>query len=84
VSKHWQPDEDRTRWARADGCASPDSAAPSVKIVWPRGATAGLILVATGCLAIAALVYKAAGPRDMIEKNAAVDWNKVDLPASQD
>jgi hypothetical protein len=62
----------------------PDGAVPPVRIIWPRGATAGLLLVATGCLAIAALVYKAAGPRDAIERNSAIDWNKVDLPASQD
>lgn len=84
MSRHWQPDEDRTRWSRADHGALPDGPAPPVKIVWPRGATAGLLLVATGCLAIAALVYKAAGPRHAIESNSAIDWNKVDLPASQD
>lgn len=41
-------------------------------------------MVAGGCLAIAALVYKAAGPRDSIEKNSTVDWNKVELPRQQD
>lgn len=81
MSRHWQPDEDRTRWSRADECARPDGAVPAVKAEWPKGATAGLLLVASGCLAIAALVYKAAGPRDAIEKNSAIDWNTVDLPA---
>lgn len=73
MSRHWQPEEDRTRWARADGLAPR-------KLVWPQGATPGLLLVASGCLAIAVLLYKATGPRDMIEKNSAIDWNKVELP----
>jgi hypothetical protein len=38
-------------------------------------------LVAAGCLAIAMLLYRVAGPRDVIEENAAIDWNTVVLPA---
>ena len=63
MSRHWKPDGDPDRWTRADGHA------------WPEGATAGLLLVAAGCLLVGALVYKATGPRDFIEKNAA-DWSK--------
>lgn len=40
-------------------------------------------MVAAGCLAIGLLLYKAAGPRDPIAKNTAVDWNKVELPRQQ-
>jgi hypothetical protein len=43
-------------------------------------------LVAAGCLAIAMLLYRVAGPRDVVEDNAAINWNNVTLPApdSQD
>jgi len=67
-----------------DECVQPGAHSPVVKTEWPKGATAGLLMVAGGCLAIAALVYKAAGPRDSIEKNSTVDWNKVELPRQQD
>ena len=84
MSRHWQPDEDRTRWTRVDDCAQSDNAGPAIRTTWPKGATAGLLLVASGCLAIAALVYKAASPRDSIDKNSSVDWNKVELPRQRD
>jgi hypothetical protein len=52
--KHWNPDEDVVS-------AVPE---PSRK-PWPAGATAGLALIALGCVAAAALLYKLAGPRDV-------------------
>ena len=53
-------------------------AAPS----WPKGATAGLVLVAAGCLAVGALLYRGAGPRDVFEENA-VDWSKAGMPQAE-
>ena len=55
VSKHWNPDEDLvlTRAQRA-------------KPEWPRGATAGLVMLAATCIGIATILYKVAGPRDII------------------
>ena len=71
MSRHWKPDGERTRWTRADGYA------PSAGGSWPQGATAGLLMIAAGCLALGALLYRVAGPRVVIEQNAAVDWNQV-------
>jgi len=54
VSKHWNPDDElvRVREERA-------------KPRWPQGATAGLVLVAATCLAVAMVLYRVAGPRDV-------------------
>lgn len=52
--KHWKPDEELAR------------AVPvRPRKTWPAGATAGLALVAAGCIGFAALLYKLAGPRDV-------------------
>jgi hypothetical protein len=52
--KHWKPDEEIAR------------AVPvRTRMPWPRGATAGLLALAVGCVGIAALLYKLAGPRDV-------------------
>ena len=40
-----------------------------------------MALVAAGCLAVAMLLYRVAGPRDVVEENAAINWNNVMLPA---
>ena len=76
MSRHWKADEDRTLWLPADEQVRP--AVPS----WPKGATAGLVLVASGCLAVGALLYRVAGPRDVFEKNA-VDWSKAEMPQGE-
>jgi hypothetical protein len=54
VSKHWNPDPDiaRAREVRR-------------RSAWPQGATAGLAMLAAGCVAVAALLYRIAGPRDV-------------------
>jgi hypothetical protein len=62
VSKHWNPDGELARWVRADEPMPPSKAS------WPEGATAGLVLVATCCLALGALLYQVAGPRDVVEE----------------
>ena len=65
MSKHWNPDGEVARAAGADGLAPPKR--PS----WPEGATAGLLLVATCCLAVGALLYQVAGPRDVVDERVA-------------
>lgn len=54
MSKHWNPEAElssvrKSRPARA----------------WPKGATAGLVLVAVSCAGLAVLLYQLAGPRDV-------------------
>jgi hypothetical protein len=54
MAKHWNPEGDlaRMREVRA-------------KPRWPEGATAGLVLIAAGCLGLAVLLYQVAGPKDV-------------------
>ena len=54
MSAHWNPEDDLVQ-ARAE------RAKPS----WPKGATAGLVLVAAGCVGLAMILYRLAGPRDI-------------------
>ena len=54
MSKPWNPDDELAR-----------AQAAQAKPRWPEGATAGLVLVAAGCLGLAALLYHVAGPRDV-------------------
>jgi hypothetical protein len=72
VSEHWQPDGDSARWTQLDGYA------PQGRQPWPSGATAGLVLVAAGCLLVGALLYRVAGPRDVVDENAVIGRNGVD------
>ncbi|HET7709838.1 MAG TPA: hypothetical protein VFK50_09955 [Sphingomicrobium sp.] len=55
MSRHWNP-EDALAGARA--------APPRRR--WPEGATAGVALVAVACVGMAFLLYRLAGPRDVI------------------
>ena len=50
-----------------DGTAAPAGRS------WPEGATAGLLLVMAGCLAFGALLYRVAGPRDVVGEEAAIE-----------
>jgi len=59
VSRHWHP-EDALREARRQ----------SVRADWPRGATAGLLLIAAACVGAALALYELAGPRDLFEEEA--------------
>lgn len=54
MSRHWNPQADFARVAEAQP-----------KPRWPKGATVGLVLVAAGCIGIAAILYRVAGPRDV-------------------
>ena len=50
------------RWTGADEPARPD------KAPWPVGATAGLVMVAACCVALGAVLYQVAGPRDVVDE----------------
>ena len=52
--KHWKPDE-----------AIEHTAEVRMRKPWPAGATAGLLLVAVGCVSVSLLLYRLAGPRDV-------------------
>lgn len=52
--RHWNPEDEL---ARVAGRAA--------KPRWPEGATAGLLLLAAGCVGFAMLLYRVAGPRDV-------------------
>lgn len=66
--KHWKPEHQlvplsgagaRRQWTRVEGYVR------EVRRTWPAGATAGLLLVAAGCIAIGIAFYQVAGPRDV-------------------
>ncbi len=52
--KPWQPDEAIARAAEV-----------RPRKAWPAGATAGVLLVAAGCVSAALLLYKLGAPRDV-------------------
>lgn len=64
VSRHWDPDEALARSIAAEELAL-------ARKRWPEGATAGLLLVAVGCVALGAVLYQFAGPREVVEANLA-------------
>ena len=64
VSTHWNPDEELARRIAADELARAEH-----RRSWPEGATAGLLLVALGCVALGAVLYQFAGPREVVEKD---------------
>jgi len=64
VSRHWKPDDDLARIIPVGERTKND---------WPKGATAGLALVAAVCLGVAVVLYQVAGPRDVFEKDVSAD-----------
>ena len=54
MSRHWNPEEELARIY--DEPAKPR---------WPKGATAGLLLVAAACVGVGLVLYRVAGPRDV-------------------
>ena len=60
MAKHWNPEDDLARMREVRAKQS-----RTVGPRWPEGATAGLVLVAAGCLGLALLLYQVAGPRDV-------------------
>ena len=63
MSMHWKPDSDVAS-ARPVECLAP------ARKHWPAGATVGLAAVAAACLALGAVVYHVAGPRDVFEEDS--------------
>jgi hypothetical protein len=55
VSKHWNPQDDVARIERLHS-----------RKTWPAGATAGLLVVAAACLGVGVVLYKVAGPREVV------------------
>jgi hypothetical protein len=55
VSKHWNPKDELALVERPHGRKS-----------WPAGATAGLLVVAAACLGVGVVLYKVAGPREIV------------------
>ena len=60
MSKHWNPDDDLARVRETQ-----DWRETRPKPRWPEGATAGLVALGVGCFAMAMLLYRLAGPRDV-------------------
>jgi hypothetical protein len=54
MSRHWNPEGEIARVRVA-----------SAKLRWPKGATAGLMLVAVACVGAALVAYRLGGPRDV-------------------
>jgi hypothetical protein len=69
VSRHWNLDGDLAQ-AREERTRGP----------WPHGATAGLVLVAMGCIGVAAIAYLAAGPRHTFADDSTIDWEGLPSP----
>ena len=55
MSAHWNPDDEL---ARVQGTRAP--------LRLPDGAAAGLVMVAVACVGLGVLLYKLAGPRDIV------------------
>ncbi|MES2137285.1 MAG: hypothetical protein V4502_09550 [Pseudomonadota bacterium] len=43
----------------------------------PRGAIAGLLLVAAACAGFGFGIYQAAGPRDVFEDDSGINWSAL-------
>ena len=91
MSKPWRPDEDiaRARSGGGERLRSPGEFAPSGWLEHlrghrlPDGAKVGLALLAAACIGAAIGLYELAGPRDVFERDASVDWNAVDEVATR-
>jgi len=56
MSRYWNP-KDELATVRDE----------RAKLLWPKGATAGLLAVATVCLGVTMVLYKVAGPRNVFK-----------------
>jgi hypothetical protein len=73
VSRHWNPEGELARVPEA-----------RTGRAWPHGATAGLVLVAAGCIGVAAIAYWAAGPSQRFADDSAIDWDGLPSPPPAD
>ena len=64
MTKPWKPDEALERRSEPAECVPPEPTARE-RASWPAGATAGLLMVAAGCIGLAAVLYRLAAPRDL-------------------
>lgn len=62
MSRHWNPEEELARFGA-------EETVPRGERAWPDGATAGLLMVSVCCLALGAVIYQFAGPRDVIDES---------------
>jgi endonuclease YncB( thermonuclease family) len=69
MSIHWPPDG--------------FSPGPRRRASWPAGATVGVVLVGAMCVGVAVGLYEAAGPRQVVEPGAAIEWNAVAAPPTR-
>ena len=85
--KPWRPETDalplrpklaRREWTRLHNYWR----APTERPKLPDGAKAGLVLLAAACIGAAIGLYEVAGPRDVFERDSAIDWNAVDEVAT--
>ena len=51
--------------------AQADAYAPPLRTSWPEGATAGVLIAASACLALSMTIYHMAGPRDLFAEERA-------------
>ena len=58
MSRHWNPQDELARSERSRSRKS-----------WPAGATAGLLVVATVCFGVGVVLYKVAGPREVVAES---------------
>ena len=65
MTRHWDPDEELARRIAAEELAR------SRKAEWPKGATAGVVLVAVCCVALGTVLYQFAGPRKVVEETVS-------------
>jgi endonuclease YncB( thermonuclease family) len=66
VSKHWAPEDFIGLEPR--------------RRAWPAGAMVGVVLVGAACVGVAVGLYEAAGPRQPVAPEAAIEWNAVAEP----
>lgn len=70
MSRHWNPDEELADRELVRRLAA-EELARARRRPWPEGATAGLALIALSCAAFGAILYQVAGPRVVVDNDAA-------------
>jgi hypothetical protein len=82
MSEHWQPPQNiaarhpnraRREWTRAQHYWSEATRHPL-----PEGAKVGLFLIGAASVGVAIAAYQLLGPRDVITKDASIDWDAIE------